>query len=126
MNNKVALQLVCLECSASIDAGSEICPSCGAPVSAEKGVTHGSTQAQQPMGLQNLVHNRWAVLGMLFLALAALGLPLLWASRAFSRVAKVVLTIVVVGYTALIVWLIAVMLRLVYAQLIQLWAAWGG
>jgi hypothetical protein len=51
------------------------------------------------------IDNPWLVLGMLFFVTAALGLPLLWMSRGFTPIAKVVLTIIVLAYTALILWL---------------------
>jgi hypothetical protein len=44
------------------------------------------------------------VLGLLFLVTAALGLPILWKSRGFSLAAKVVLSLVVTAYTALLLW----------------------
>jgi hypothetical protein len=44
------------------------------------------------------------MLVMLFLVTAAFGIPFLWLSRGFSTTAKVVLTIVVLLYTALILW----------------------
>ncbi len=57
--------------------------------------------------------NRWVVLALLFFVFAAFGIPLIWMSRAFSTVGKVVLTIVVSLYTLLILWLF---------WLIMLWA----
>ena len=44
------------------------------------------------------------MLAMLFFVTAALGIPFLWMSRGFSTLAKVVLTIVVLAWTALILW----------------------
>jgi hypothetical protein len=40
---------------------------------------------------------------MLFVVLGPLGLPYLWKSPCFSRAAKVVLTVAVVAYTALLI-----------------------
>ena len=48
--------------------------------------------------------NPWLMLAMLFFVTAALGIPFLWMSRGFSTLAKVVLTIVVLAWTALILW----------------------
>jgi len=50
------------------------------------------------------VDNQWLMIGMLFFVTAALGLPLLWISRGFSTWAKVVLTIAVLAWTALVLW----------------------
>ena len=49
--------------------------------------------------------NQWVMLGMLFFVTAALGLPFLWMSRGFSTLGKVVVTILVLAWTALILWL---------------------
>jgi hypothetical protein len=48
--------------------------------------------------------NPWLMLAMLFFVTAALGIPFLWMSRGFSTLAKIVLTIVVLAWTALILW----------------------
>lgn len=66
-------------------------------------------------GVWKYVDNRWVVLGTLFFVTAALGLPVLWASRGFSRTSKVVLSLVVLAYTALILFLF---------YLLMAWA-WG-
>ncbi len=47
----------------------------------------------------------WAVLTALFLVLGPFGLPMLWRSRCFTRLWKWVLTVVVMVYTAYLVWL---------------------
>jgi hypothetical protein len=54
---------------------------------------------------REIVDNRVLVLCTLFFVTAALGLPLLWQSRAFARPAKWVLTFVVLAYTGLLFWL---------------------
>src|SRR3954469_1945656 len=53
---------------------------------------------------REIVDNQWLMIGMLFFVTAALGLPLLWISRGFSTWAKVVLTIAVLAWTALVLW----------------------
>lgn len=58
-----------------------------------------------PAGWRQAVDNPWLVLGMLFFVTAALGLPVLWISRGFSPLWKVVLTIAVLAWTVLILWL---------------------
>lgn len=54
--------------------------------------------------LDRILDSKVAVLGLLFLAMAALGLPLLWKSPAFSRTEKTIWSLVVLIYTALILW----------------------
>jgi hypothetical protein len=53
---------------------------------------------------RELIDNRWLMVAVLFLVTAALGLPILWMSRGFSLVWKVVLTIAVLLWTALVLW----------------------
>jgi hypothetical protein len=50
--------------------------------------------------------NPWVVLACLFFAAGALGIPLIWVSRAFSRPVKIALTVAVTLYTALMLWLV--------------------
>jgi hypothetical protein len=54
--------------------------------------------------LRQLVDNRWLVLGLLFFVTAALGLPILWISRGFRLLGKIVVTIAVLAWTALVLW----------------------
>ena len=58
-----------------------------------------------PSAARQLIDNPWIILGTLFLVTAALGLPFLWMSRGFSRTSKVILSVVVILYTALILWI---------------------
>jgi hypothetical protein len=59
---------------------------------------------------ENVVDNPWGVLGLMFFAVGALGLPVLWRSRAFSWPSKVGLSLVVTLYSgamlAAVVWVI--------------------
>ena len=75
---------------------------------------------QKGGSLRQLVDNRWAVLAVLFLVLAGFGLPILWTSKAFSPLGKALLTIIVLAYTALILWLIYIMVLWLVAQLSQI------
>ena len=43
-------------------------------------------------------------MGLLFFATAVLGLPILWKSRGFSLAAKVMLSVLVTVYTAVLLW----------------------
>lgn len=54
----------------------------------------------------------WVVIGLLFLVLGPLGLPLLYKSPKFSRRAKVLLTLVMIPYTAYLVWSTVLAVRL--------------
>lgn len=77
--------------------------------------------ANQPQSttLRGLVDNRWVVLGTLFGVTAALGLPLLWASRAFSTTSKIVWSVIVLLYTILILWLFWLVVVWSYTRIVD-------
>lgn len=57
---------------------------------------------------ESTVRQKWYyrplwVLILLFLVLGPLGLPYLWRSEGFSRRSKIILTVLVLAYTALLV-----------------------
>ena len=106
------VQIVCDQCSASLPTGASSCPTCGA----KRGV------ASSGVALSDVIDNRWVVLGILFLVMAGFGLPILWKSRAFTRRSKSVLTVIVLVYTVLVVWLIVLGVQHIYATISQLWA----
>jgi hypothetical protein len=54
---------------------------------------------------RDLIDTPWLMIVVLFLVTAALGLPFLWMSRGFSTLWKVILTILVLLWTALVLWL---------------------
>ena len=62
-------------------------------------------EAARPPLWRKALDNPWLMLAMLFFVTAALGIPFLWMSRGFSTAAKIVLTVVVLLWTALILWL---------------------
>jgi hypothetical protein len=63
--------------------------------------------------------NPWVVLALLFFVFAAVGIPLIWISKAFSRWAKVVVTIVIVLYTAAILWLFWLVMLWSYQRIVD-------
>lgn len=96
-----ASQFFCPRCSAEVAAAAPICPRCGAVLAPA-----GSPPA--PAGERsNLLDNPWMVLALLFLATGALGLPILWKSRAYSPGAKVLIGVAVTIYTVLLIALAA-------------------
>jgi hypothetical protein len=66
-----------------------------------------SQPIQQPTtpSWRQAVDNPWLMLFTLFFVTAALGLPFLWMSRGFSTLGKIAVTIAVLAWTALILWL---------------------
>lgn len=69
---------------------------------------------------RSLADNRWAVLACLFFVTGALGLPVLWLGRAFSTRMKVLLSIVVTLYTALLLWLFWLVMLWSYHRIIAI------
>ena len=55
--------------------------------------------------LRDLADNYWLVLGMLFFVTLFLGLPVLWVSRGFSPLSKVLWTVLVLIWTGIVFWL---------------------
>jgi hypothetical protein len=55
-------------------------------------------------GVYQLIDRPWALIGLLFFATLALGIPLIWMSRAFSTPIKLLLTIAICIHTALVFW----------------------
>ncbi len=105
--------ILCPVCAAEFATTAACCPRCGA--------TFAGPGAQPALGpacpRERLLDNRWFILALLFGVLAVFGLPLLWFSRGFSRRAKIVLSVIVVLYTALLLWLMWLMLRWLYASI---------
>jgi hypothetical protein len=55
-------------------------------------------------GVYQLIDRPWALVGVLFFVTLALGIPLIWMSRAFSVPMKLLLTIAITVYTAVVFW----------------------
>lgn len=119
-NKPTVLDLLCPRCSSVIQARDTHCANCGAEIATSNDPIQLSGNQDDTVGPDPLVDNRWFVLGLLFLALAGFGLPLLWKSSAFSPLGKIVLTIIVLLYTLLLIWLIVVGLQQIFAQIQQL------
>ena len=65
--------------------------------------------------LRDLADNSWLVLGMLFFVTLFLGLPVLWVSRGFSPLSKIMWTVLVLIWTGIVFWLFyLVMYYMVY------------
>ena len=67
----------------------------------------------------SLLQNKWAVLAILFLATAALGLPLLWRCKTFSPRERVIWSIIVVVYTGLIFWAFSAVMMWSYGRIVE-------
>jgi hypothetical protein len=66
---------------------------------------------------RELVDNPWLLLAVLFFVTAALGIPFLWMSRGFSTPCKIVVTIAVLLWTALVFWVFFLIMAWCWSQL---------
>jgi hypothetical protein len=115
METHDAANLVCRQCDAVLDVGDCFCRHCGtstAPATELVEAVAASAPSRPPLVVQPASRRSpWAesvlvVLTMLFVVLGPLALPMLWRSRQFSLLWKVLLTVVVLGVTVLVVWAI--------------------
>ena len=68
--------------------------------------------------LREMTDSPWLVLGMLFFVTLFLGLPILWLSRGFSPLSKVVWTVLLLLWTGIVFWMFyLVMFYVVYLPL---------
>jgi hypothetical protein len=63
---------------------------------------------------RKLLDNPWAVLGLIFFAMMALGIPLIWQCRAFSLREKIFWTLAALLYTAVVFWLFYLVMSWAY------------
>ena len=98
---------VCHGCYAVLDAGDNYCRHCGTNLT---GLSDGRRVAAVKPVMASVVQrprwseSPWVVLPMLFLVLGPLGVPLLWRSRRFSLLWKVVLTLIMAVVTVYLLW----------------------
>lgn len=91
----------CPRCQASMSPDEPYCPACGGgarPMHATTAATKSSAERRP------VIDNPYAVLAAVFLAMAVLGIPLIWMCRAWSPFTKTVLTVATLLYTALLLW----------------------
>ena len=71
---------------------------------------------------QRFLNNKLAVLALLFLATAALGIPLLWKSPRFTPTERIVWAVVVAVYTLLIFWAFGAVMWWSYSRIAESFA----
>jgi hypothetical protein len=109
----------CPHCSVEISAEVAACPHCQAAVGETTAVSEPKRDS-----LYKYLDKKWIMLAMLFCVTAGLGLPFLWKSRAFGTVGKTVLTVIMVFYTSLILWLIYLLLAFIGGRLAEFYRTW--
>ena len=98
-------KVLCRQCYAVIDVEDKFCRHCGTPTAVSRSAPPQKLPAQSNTR-PKLTDNRWVIVVMLFAVLGPVALPMLWRSSAFSMPWKIVLTVIVLGVTALAVWLL--------------------
>ncbi len=113
MSDLVIETPVCHECYAVLDATDHYCRQCGMTTAHSAGLSNGDTGAASFRGKPACApsvrqpkwsESPWVVLPLLFLILGPFALPLLWRSRRFTRVWKIILTVIMLGLTAYLLW----------------------
>ena len=97
-------KIVCRRCFALLDVSDDFCRRCGAAAAGDSTTVAASVGVAATRNSRG-TDNPWVVLLMLFAVLGPLALPMLWRSRAFSPLWKTLLTFSMVGVTALVVFL---------------------
>lgn len=93
----------CERCHAGMRPDDLRCPACGTP---RPGVDLPEIPATSGAAARRgMIDNPYAVLAAVFLAMMALGIPLIWACRAWTPATKALLTVLTLAYTALVFWL---------------------
>jgi predicted amidophosphoribosyltransferase len=109
--------LVCAACGAPLDEDADHCDRCGRIV---RGTARPIAAADPALsGARRLIDRPWFVLMLLFCATAALGLPLLWKSRGFSRFAKLLVSLLVTVYTVLLLWAFGLLMHWCWLRIVS-------
>lgn len=95
----------CERCHAGLRSGDVRCSACGTPRAGIDLPPPPPAPPADPRARRGVIDNPYAVLAAVFFAMAILGIPLIWACRAWSTRTKIVLTLVTLVYTAVIFWL---------------------
>ena len=110
--------LFCPHCSVEIPSDSRACPHCHAALESA------TNEAPRRDSMFRYLDNPWIMLALLFFVTAGMGLPFLWKSKAFGPVGKSVLTVIMLAYTAIILWLIYLLIAQMVGQFQELYRTW--
>ncbi len=94
--------LACPACGAQLASNASHCTRCGRTAAA--GASTVVTTRTRSDVERRAIDRPWFVLALLFCVTAALGLPILWKSRGFSLIAKLLVSLLVTVYTVLLLW----------------------
>jgi hypothetical protein len=122
MDDPVLARTICRQCRAALDAGDNYCRRCGVPTG-----TSGNSRPAIPVGAKAVPSSAqskyWEspciVLTLLFVVLGPFAIPLLWRSRRFTLVWKNILTTFVLGWTALLLWVLWLFMQQTFGPLLR-------
>jgi hypothetical protein len=126
MNSPIVPQIVCQRCRAPLDAEDNYCRRCGAPTANVAGGAGGPMSYFARSATDSSVQRpRWwdspfVILPMLFLVIGPLALPMLWRSRQFSQLWKIILTVLVTLLTGWLCWQLWLAMQKTAAMLDQI------
>jgi hypothetical protein len=80
-----------------------------------------SSSANPSSSWRQVIDNPWLMLGMLFGVTLFLGLPFLWISRGFSLFGKIVVTILVLLWSALVFWIFWLIMAWCIPRIMTIW-----
>ena len=100
MSQVIATLACCDRCGREFRSDDRFCGQCGAPIQIiESALSVGPGNTVGARGSdRSFLHNRFAVIGLL-VCLGPLGLPLLWLSNRFSRLTKIITSVICVLLT---------------------------
>lgn len=103
----------CPRCSAILGVGQDHCFQCGASRSSNASVV----SPKRATSLLNTADRPWVICVLLFGVMGSLGIPILWMSRSISVQGKIVLTLAVMVYTVLLVWVTWLAISFAWSQI---------
>ena len=124
-------KVLCRRCYAVLDVEDKFCRHCGTATGDSEPTLPPSpgrsADATRPQGVpapsnvrSKSLDNRWVILVLLFAVLGPGAVPMLWRSSQFSLFWKTVLTVLVLGITALAIWLLWYVTEMTLAPLKEL------
>ena len=102
-------KIVCPECSTEYASSAPACPKCRPPSLLRATLDN------------EFLYRPQVLLGVLFLATGALGLPLLWRAPTFSTPMKWLISVALVLYSASAFWVVGLALWWFYQEMLKYW-----
>lgn len=102
MHTSTVAEIICDRCRQAVSVGAASCPYCGAATGIEPADQAATVPSDGPR--TPWYDNRIVVLCLMWGPMGPFALPILWFSRAFSPLSKMVQTILMAALTAFIAW----------------------